>query len=48
MKFTILLSIVTIIGFELGVDFLAFAVPATVLFSVIRHKDMEWKTHKEI
>jgi hypothetical protein len=48
MKFTILLSIVTIIGFELGVDFLAFAVPLTVFFSVIRYKDMEWKTRKEI
>jgi len=48
MKFTVLLSIVTIPRFELGVDFLAFSVPLTVLFSVIRHKDMEWKTRKEI
>jgi hypothetical protein len=47
MKFTILLSIVTIIGFELGVDFLAFAVPLTVLFSVVTSEHMQdnkWKS----
>ena len=44
MKFIILLGTITALGFELGVDFLSVAVPVAVVFSIIRHKDMEWKT----
>lgn len=44
MKFIILLGTITALGFELGVDFLSVAVPVAVLFSIIRYKDMEWKT----
>ncbi len=44
MKFLILLTSITALGFEIGVNFLSVAVPVAVLFSIIRYKDMEWKT----
>lgn len=41
MKFILLLTLVTAIGFQAGIDFLMIAVPLSVIFSVINYKRMQ-------
>jgi hypothetical protein len=41
MKFILLLTLVTAIGFQAGIDFLMIAVPLSVIFSVVNYKRMQ-------